>query len=173
MKRFFDFIQKMKKKKTPEEQKTTRKDMQREEIPQRPLDQPAAAENPAVKPMARRRPAEEDFAQWRAKLKRCMDFSVEQMPKQVPAEGTQGVYACKFALQGTENEAMLMVECRDRTLRTLTVRVIPKGTDLCVMHYIKNGTRDELIAYLADEGNQDELLDSLRQLSDGADEHRL
>ena len=171
-KRILEFIRKMKKTKTPERQTAARKDLQQEETLQRPVEHPAAAENPAVKPMARRRPTEEDFAQWRVKLKRIMDFSVGQMPKQIPAEGTEGFYGYKFALQGTENEAMLVVECRDRTLRALTVRVMLKGTDLCVMHYIKKGTRDELTAYLANEGNQDELLDSQRQLSDRADEHR-
>lgn len=169
-KRIFEFIRKMKK--TPQEQKAPRQDLQREEALQRPAKQTADAEKPAAEPMERHKPTEEDFAQWRARLKRSMDFSVGQMPKQIPSEGTEGFYACRFALQGTENAAMLVVECRDRTLRTLTVRVAPKGTDLCVMHYIKEGTRDELIAYLADEGNQDELLDSLRQLSDRADEHR-
>ena len=165
-----EFIRKMTGK--PDRQPAARENQQREEPPQRPLDQPAAAQNPVLKQRAGRGPSEADIAQWRVKLKRLMAFSAEQMPRQIPPEGRQGTYACKFPLQGTENEAFLVVECLDQTARTLTVRVVPKGTDLCVMHYIKKGTRDELTAYLADEKNQDELMDSLRQLSDRADEHR-
>ena len=57
--------------------------------------------------------------------------------------------------------------------KKMLIRILITAVMLIALKFIPITGIPQLIAYLADEGNQDELLDSLRQLSDGADEHRL
>ena len=122
-------------------------------------------ETPAI--MTQRReltPA--DYEQWKARIRRAMSFSCEQMPRQIPQEGREGGYGFRFPLQGTENRATLVIECKDETLRTMSVRVAREGSDRCAMHYILTGTREALLAYLADETNIGRLFESIQTLSD-------
>lgn len=72
---------------------------------------------------------------------------------------------------GTENKAYLCMEqnAKDPTLRRLSTRVVRKGTDLCVMHYIHKGTVEEMTAYLGDKSHMPSLLESWQQLSDSVD----
>lgn len=107
-----------------------------------------------------------DFEQWKVRIRRAMSFSCEQMPRQIPQKGSRGGYGFRFPLQGTKNQATLVIECKDETLRTMTVRVAQEGSDRCAMHYILMGTREALLAYLADEANIGTLFESIRTLSD-------
>ena len=116
---------------------------------------------------------DKDFIQWRAKIRRAMEFSVEQMPRQVPEFGREGRFGYKFDLQGTQNCAVLLVECStaNDTHRILSIHVQRKGYDLSMMHIIRSGTRAQLLDYLKDENHIDELFDSIQHLSERIDEH--
>lgn len=97
-----------------------------------------------------------------------LDKCMEAM-KDTFSQMSRFMVSCDYP--GTENKAMLYMEpdAKDPTLRRLSTRVIRKGTDVCVMHYIFKGTAEEMTAYLADKSHMPSLLESWQQLSDSVD----
>lgn len=97
-------------------------------------------------------------------LDKCMDVMKERFTQE-----SRSLVSCDYP--GTENKAYLYMEqdMKDPTLRRLSTRVVRKGTDLCVMHFIYKGTAEEMTAYLGDKSHIPSLLESWQQLSDSAD----
>lgn len=127
--------------------------------------QPAATTTPAKAPKAQPSETPDSFITQKTKLlEKCMEVVRERFPEEPK-------YYVTCSYPGTNNTAYLFVEpdAKDPALRRLSTRVVRKGTDLCVMHYIFKGTVEELTAYLSDSTHVPELLDSWQQLSDSVD----
>jgi len=103
---------------------------------------------------------------------KCMEYLIDLIPKHIKPVGFGQKYSISFDFPGTDNLAMIAVEsdASDAAQRRIITRVVRKGYDLCMMHYIKKGTFDEMIAYFREPSNLKELLESLQQLSDGIDD---
>lgn len=97
-------------------------------------------------------------------LDKCMDVMKERFTHE-----SRSLVSCDYP--GTENKAYLCMEqdAKDPTLHRLSTRVVRKGTDLCVMHFIYKGTAEEMTAYLEDKSHMPSLLESWQQLSDSVD----
>lgn len=97
-------------------------------------------------------------------LDKCMEVMKERFTQE-----SRSMVSCDYP--GTENKAMLYMEpdAANPDLRRLSTRVVRKGTDLCVMHYIYKGTAEEMAAYLSDKSHMPSLLESWQQLSDSVD----
>ena len=118
------------------------------------------------------KPSDEDYENWRSELWPRMERMAQKM-QQASQAGDCSMFGIRYILQGTKNYGCLMLEniAQDGVRWSLSVRVMRVGSDLCVMHYIKKGTSEEIQAYLRDENNMDELMDSLKELSVSVDKH--
>lgn len=102
---------------------------------------------------------------------KCREYLRSLLPEQAAKSGGLP-YTIGFEYPNTNNIARLGVERNYRVPGELhlTTQVGKKDSDLCMMNYMHRGTLDELLAYLADDGNVPALLDSLQHLSDGIDD---
>lgn len=97
-------------------------------------------------------------------LEKCLEVMKERFSRE-----SRSMVSCDYP--GTDNKAILYMEsdAANPDLRRLSTRVMRKGTDLCVMHYICKGTVEEMTAYLGDKSHVPSLLESWQQLSDSVD----
>ena len=146
----------------------SRKEPQDRDIPQ---DNSAPAAPPPAVPV-RRELTEENLEKWRILLQFVIKDFIRIIRQHVPESGKKDRCGIGLKLDGTENRAFLVVErsAGDPSLKVLSVQVVRAGHDRCAMNYIKKGTQEELLDYLADEASLSELLDSIRHLSDRVDE---
>ena len=146
----------------------SRKEPQDRDIPQ---DNSAPAAPPPAVPV-RRELTEENLEKWRILLQFVAGDLVKKIQQHVPEPGKTDRCGVGLKLDGTENQAYLVVErsASAPSLKVLSVQVVRAGHDRCVMNYIKKGTQEELLDYLADEASLRELLDSIRHLSDRVDD---
>lgn len=130
----------------------------------------SAAPKPAVP--VQRKLTEKNLEKWRILLQFVVGDLVKKIQQHVPEPGKTDRCGVGLKLDGTENQAYLVVErsASAPSLKVLSVQVVRAGHDRCVMNYIKKGTQEELLDYLADEASLRELLDSIRHLSDRVDD---
>ena len=130
----------------------------------------SAAPKPAVP--VERKLTEKNLEKWRILLQFVIKDFIRRIRQHVPESGKKDRCGIGLKLDGTENRAFLVVErsAGDPSLKVLSVQVVRAGHDRCAMNYIKKGTQEELLDYLADEASLSELLDSIRHLSDRVDE---
>lgn len=167
------WIQKIKKRilSNPEENpkdSVPKKELKNKHIPQR--NSAPAASPPAVP--VRRELTEKNLEKWRTLLEFVIKDFIKIIQQNVPESGKKDRCGIGLKLDGTENQAFLVVErsASSPSLKVLSVQVVRAGHDRCAMNYIKKGTQEELLDYLADEASLSELLDSIRHLSDRVDE---
>lgn len=81
-----------------------------------------------------------------------------------------------FPLAGNVAYMTVTRSKKDNTQFDLRTRAHPKDSDLCMQHYFLTGTKEEIFGYFACEGNANELVRSIEQLSNrlnGDDENYL
>ena len=108
-------------------------------------------------------------AQWKKVIHVAMDYIAGKMHEQGAKSGKVGI---SMELLGTENLGIIVVEpdIQNNALMMLMLKIIRRDSDYCMMHFIKTGTHEEILAYLEDAEHVDELYMSASELSDKIDD---
>ncbi|MBQ7886104.1 MAG: hypothetical protein IJ313_04330 [Clostridia bacterium] len=148
--------------------------MQAQKPEQKPVPQPEQREEKSEQP-AQTSPSAvtaRDAEHWKKIIRVAMDCVAKQMREQAAANERLAKASVSMDLPGTENLGLFVVELNSRNLKhkMLSARVVRKGSDYCMMHFIKSAASEEILAYLEDGANADELYASLSELSDKIDD---
>ena len=73
-----------------------------------------------------------------------------------------------LTISGVDNQGILELSKRGEWL--VTIGVYRRGTDKLYSHYLCQGDKDKVLAYLRDESSREELYNSLQELSDRIDQ---
>ena len=143
------------------EKKTTQQTVADEKANEKPAPAPVPA--PAQK---------KDEMRWNLAIGKAMEYVADKMKKQLEENNRLGKSGIFMELEGSQNVGLLAVEqsAREPEKKVLSVRAVRKGTDYSIMHYIKTGSMEEIIAYLENGENVQELYQSLTQLSAALDD---
>lgn len=98
----------------------------------------------------------------------------ESAQMQVPENGLFRKVFVTFSVPDTNNKAVLGIEYDEnepKTQRRLFVGVHHENRDAMVKNYILKGTKSEILEYLKDNSNQQNLIDTVNMLSTKADEY--
>lgn len=98
----------------------------------------------------------------------------ETSEMQVPENGLFRKVFVSFSVPDTHNKAILGIEYDEnepKTQRRLFVGVHHENRDAMVKNYILKGTKAEILEYLKDTSNQQDLINTVNMLSDKADEY--
>ena len=99
---------------------------------------------------------------------------VETAEKQVPENGLFRKVFVSFAVPDTDNKALLGIEYDEtepKTQRRLFVGVHHNNSDRLTRNYLLKGTKTEILEYLKDDSNQQNIIDSVNTLSKKTDEY--
>jgi len=104
-------------------------------------------------------------------VERCMEYCCENLRgTQIPEKGIFSPFRVSFDFRGSKNKAFFVIEYQSGDLRWLRFMAVRPGSDLVVSHYMKQGTNQELIAYLSDKSNIKGFVEDFQHLSDSVDD---
>lgn len=98
----------------------------------------------------------------------------ETSEMQVPENGLFRKVFVSFAVPDTNNEAIFGIEYDEnepKTQRRLFVGVHHENRDALIKNYILKGTKAQILEYLKDNSNQQDLINTVNTLSARADEY--
>lgn len=102
----------------------------------------------------------------------CMEKMVELINQNTQADGTCSPFGIRFDYPGTSNEGILHLECSklDGTPYAFKISAIRSNTDMLISNYMKFGTLSDIVAYLSDRANLQEMVSGYQKLSESVDE---
>lgn len=105
---------------------------------------------------------------------RACEVMAGRVENEVPENGKFAPLSVSWNLPGSLNRAMLAVEAdalNPKDSRRLSVGVTRAGSDKVRQGYILKGTKKEILEFVKDPKNQEEIIKTARQLSDSTDEY--
>lgn len=101
----------------------------------------------------------------------CMGKMVELIDQHTQADGNCSPFSITFDYPGTSNKGILHLDRSklDGTSYVLKISAIRSNTDMLVSNYMKFGTLSDVIAYLSDRGNLQEMVSLYQSLSESVD----
>lgn len=105
----------------------------------------------------------------------CMEKMVEIIRQKTQADGVCPASCLRFDYPATSNIAILHLEHNynsrsDETPYAFKIGVYRINTDMLISNYMKFGTLDDIIAYLSDRANLQEMASQYQHLSESVDE---
>lgn len=105
-------------------------------------------------------------------VKKSMEVFADHADKTVPENGKFLRSNVFFEIPETQNEGLLFIEYdgeNPKTQRRLSVGVHNKNSDRLISNYLFKGTKQEILEYLQNDKNKDEIIQSVNNLSDKTD----
>lgn len=94
--------------------------------------------------------------------------------KEVPENGQFRKVFVSFDIPNSTNEAKLIIEqdeTEPKTQRRLSVGVHHQNSDRLISNYLLKGTKKEIIDFLKDDNNNQEIIDAVNILSSKTDDY--
>lgn len=107
-------------------------------------------------------------------VSKTREFLADRTEKEIPENGLFRKIFVAFDVPNTNNEAMLVLEMdgeEPRTQRRLSVGVHHKNADRLTSNYLLKGTKEEIISYLNDSSNQQDIINLVNDLSQKTDDY--
>lgn len=103
----------------------------------------------------------------------CMGKMIEIINRKTQADGICAPFCLQFDYPGSSNIGVLHLEHSklDKRPYAFKISAIRCDTDMLISNYIKFGTLNDIIAYLSDRGNLQEMAFSYQELSESVDKH--
>lgn len=106
-------------------------------------------------------------------LEKCAEYFTDRLKNHIPEQGNFPPNQIRFEYPGTKYYGYMRIEkdllCEDGTGRRLRTSMGEMGSDKIVSHYLEKGTNPQLIAWFADPGNIQKLIESYGDLKQSVD----
>ena len=106
-------------------------------------------------------------------LEKCMEYLTQRLHDHIPEQGEFPPCQVCFEYPGTKYMGYMRIEIdllsKDGTGRRLRTSMGERDSDKIVSHYMEKGTNAQLIAWFADTGSLQKLMESYAELKKSVD----
>jgi len=105
---------------------------------------------------------------------KCKEAFVSELDRRLPQNGTFAQIGTALKIPGTNNVAILIISADSedpKEKRNLQVGVKHQNSDRLISNYILNGTKQEIIDYLSNKKNDEEIKFLIKTLSKETDRY--
>ncbi len=94
--------------------------------------------------------------------------------REVPENGQFRKVYVTFDVPETNNQAVLSIEhdaVEPKNQRRLSIGVHNKNSDRIISNFLKKGSKSEILEYLKDNGNMEQIIEAVNKLSNKTDDY--
>lgn len=105
---------------------------------------------------------------------KCKEAFVSELDRRIPQNGMFSQIGTALKIPGTNNVAVLIISAdmeNPKEMRNLQVGVKHQNSDRLISNYVLNGTKQEIIDFLANNKNDEEIKFLIKTLSKETDRY--